>query len=868
MITSLRAAAAFGLAWFLWCTPLALAQAGLTIESNKLSESGFEGGAPSYWSPSGAGATWAADRFRTAGRSLRLGGPGEASWTMGEAVRNWTNRFPGNADLEFGAWVWTEGVNTAPSTDAAKYQLVYTFRDADGNDLLGQPVVLDLPQAQATTGGWVEVSTASLGAIVLPEDAASATVVLRKGADAAGAAYVDDLFVRTGTEGVWPGDLFNANVEVPGGWYYWWDGFPTGSPEWPAAQPFEVTVTTSEAHTGASSLRIEQRDPAASEAVAVSQRVPVTPGQPVLLSYWVKTAGNADPATIGTGDNNVGLTALWYNNMEGGAAGYGEIGGADIRLNGEYNPQVIPLLPQQADNGWTQYAFVVYPAAEAVGMELRLRYWHSFTGATYWDDVFVGDVPAVLADLPSLNAETGFEGGAPSYWSPSGAGATWAADRFRTAGRSLRLGGPGEASWTMGEAVRNWTNRFPGNADLEFGAWVWTEGVNTAPSTDAAKYQLVYTFRDADGNDLLGQPVVLDLPQAQATTGGWVEVSTASLGAIVLPEDAASATVVLRKGADAAGAAYVDDLFVRTGTEGVWPGDLFNANVEVPGGWYYWWDGFPTGSPEWPAAQPFEVTVTTSEAHTGASSLRIEQRDPAASEAVAVSQRVPVTPGQPVLLSYWVKTAGNADPATIGTGDNNVGLTALWYNNMEGGAAGYGEIGGADIRLNGEYNPQVIPLLPQQADNGWTQYAFVLNPVAGAVGMEMRLRYWHSFTGATYWDDVHITNVGGAALITSEEAGPSAPGTPAAGSAWLRTNAPNPFSGATAVRFALPHPTAVTLEVYDLTGRRVAVLADNVPMAADEHEVAFDAGTLPTGTYLLVLRTPEHTEARAITLSR
>jgi hypothetical protein len=481
-------------------------------------------------------------------------------------------------------------------------------------------------------------------------------------------------------------------------------------------------------------------------------------------------------------------------------------------------------------------------------------------------------LPSVQAQDARLAAQNklsdgGFEAVSPSYFQPSGAGATWSAEQARTSGYSLKLSGSGAASWTMAEAVRNWSPRFPGNADLEFGAFVWADGVNTAPASDDAKFQLVYSFRDAAGNDLLGQDVVVDLPQDAASTGGWVEVSTADLGAIVLPADAASATITVRKGASATGTVYVDDFFVRTGTEGVWPGDLFGANVDVPGGWYYWWDGFPTGG-DWPANQPFEVSVTADDAHSGDHSLRIEQLDPTASEAVAISERVPVTPGVPVVVSYWLKTEGNADPATIGQGDNNVGLTALWYSSMESGAAGYNELGGLDIRLNGEYNPNVIPLLPQQADNGWTNYAFVVYPREDAVGMELRLRYWHAFTGSTYWDDVSITNIGGGALFAT--AGEGGPDRPVAGAQdrWLRANAPNPFGAGTTVRFDLPEAAEVTLEVYDMVGRRVAVLADRQPMAAQEHAVALDGRDLTSGTYLLVLRTPSHSEARTITVVR
>ena len=823
--------------------------------TNKLADGGFEGDRPSYWSPSGAGATWSTARAHSGTHSLALSGAGAASWTQSEVIRNWENGFDANQALTLGAWVYTEGVNTNPASDAEKFQMVLTFRDAAGNDALGQPITLDLPQSAAGTGGWVNVNTSSLGDIIPPVKVTSVTAVVRKGASATGTVYVDDFYVNANT---WHG----ANVDLPGGWYTFWPGFDGGpeTPQWVMAK------TTAESHSGAASLRVERLGTpadATGEAVAITERVPVTVGKPVLVSYWLKTDGNAKPDSIGRGDYNVGITALWYSSLQSGAVGYNEITGADIRLNGEYNPQVIPLLPRQAANGWTQYAFVLNPVAGAVGMEVRLRYWHQFTGVTYWDDVFVGDVESVTDELPNLLSESaeGFEGDRPSYWSPSGAGATWSTARAHSGTHSLALSGAGAASWTQSEVIRNWENGFDANQALTLGAWVYTEGVNTNPASDAEKFQMVLTFRDAAGNDALGQPITLDLPQSAAGTGGWVNVNTSSLGDIIPPVKVTSVTAVVRKGASATGTVYVDDFYVNANT---WHG----ANVDLPGGWYTFWPGFDGGpeTPQWVMAK------TTAESHSGAASLKVERLGTptdAAGEAVAITERVPAAPGQPMLVSYWLKTDGNAKPDEIGTGDNNVGITALWYSSLQSGAAGYNEITGADIRLNGEYNPQVIPLLPRQAANGWTNYAFVLNPVANAAGMEVRLRYWHQFTGATYWDDVSITNIAGNNLFaTAGEAGPGDGGPAGTPARWLTANVPNPFSGATEIRFALPEAQEVTLEVYDLLGRRVALLADAEPMTASSHGVAFDSGALSSGTYLVVLRTPTHSEARQITVVR
>jgi len=54
----------------------------------------------------------------------------------------------------------------------------------------------------------------------------------------------------------------------------------------------------------------------------------------------------------------------------------------------------------------------------------------------------------------------------------------------------------------------------------------------------------------------------------------------------------------------------------------------------------------------------------------------------------------------------------------------------------------------------------------------------------------------------------------------------------------LSGNAPNPFSPSTAVRFELPRRMGVTLSVYDVSGRLVAVLADGVH-GPGQHEVVW-----------------------------
>ena len=60
---------------------------------------------------------------------------------------------------------------------------------------------------------------------------------------------------------------------------------------------------------------------------------------------------------------------------------------------------------------------------------------------------------------------------------------------------------------------------------------------------------------------------------------------------------------------------------------------------------------------------------------------------------------------------------------------------------------------------------------------------------------------------------------------------------------------PNPFNPSTTIRFTLAEAGAVRLEVFDVLGRRVALLVD-ASLEAGVHEAVFEAGALPSGVYL------------------
>ncbi len=83
----------------------------------------------------------------------------------------------------------------------------------------------------------------------------------------------------------------------------------------------------------------------------------------------------------------------------------------------------------------------------------------------------------------------------------------------------------------------------------------------------------------------------------------------------------------------------------------------------------------------------------------------------------------------------------------------------------------------------------------------------------------------------------------------------------------LDQNYPNPLSRATTIRFDLPQPGPVRLAVYDLLGRRVAVLVDEV-RGAGRHSVRFGAAALPSGVYIYRMTAGAYTAAHRLVLTR
>jgi len=81
----------------------------------------------------------------------------------------------------------------------------------------------------------------------------------------------------------------------------------------------------------------------------------------------------------------------------------------------------------------------------------------------------------------------------------------------------------------------------------------------------------------------------------------------------------------------------------------------------------------------------------------------------------------------------------------------------------------------------------------------------------------------------------------------------------------LLQNTPNPFNPQTMIAFNLAEEQHVTITVFDVSGRRVATLIDEVK-GAGLHEVQFNASGLSSGIYFYRLQAGEVVEQRKMVL--
>ncbi len=81
----------------------------------------------------------------------------------------------------------------------------------------------------------------------------------------------------------------------------------------------------------------------------------------------------------------------------------------------------------------------------------------------------------------------------------------------------------------------------------------------------------------------------------------------------------------------------------------------------------------------------------------------------------------------------------------------------------------------------------------------------------------------------------------------------------------LFQNYPNPFNPATSIKFALPKQGLVTLKIYDMFGREIRTLVNEIKSAGN-YSVDFNASELSSGIYFYKLKTNDFSDVRKMIL--
>jgi len=81
----------------------------------------------------------------------------------------------------------------------------------------------------------------------------------------------------------------------------------------------------------------------------------------------------------------------------------------------------------------------------------------------------------------------------------------------------------------------------------------------------------------------------------------------------------------------------------------------------------------------------------------------------------------------------------------------------------------------------------------------------------------------------------------------------------------LKQNYPNPFNPSTLITYSIPESGHVKLEVFDISGRPIAVLEDGM-VTSGSHTVHFDARGLASGMYIYRIKTRDFSETRQMLL--
>ena len=222
---------------------------------------------------------------------------------------------------------------------------------------------------------------------------------------------------------------------------------------------------------------------------------------------------------------------------------------------------------------------------------------------------------------------------------------------------------------------------------------------------------------------------------------------------------------------------------------------------------------------------------------------------------------------------YDIQGAWNMPIAKMNLGASELGGLFMTYTRFDT----------TDISAGGFGNGEIYMVYSYDGGANWTAPENLTNsPTPGCYPGQCESDHWSTLADVVNDDTLHIL------YIEDKDAGgiPQTEGTATENPVrylahWIPTgidednirpvnfsleqNYPNPFNANTVISFSLQKTAPVTVEVFDITGAKVAMLL-NETMAAGIHEVVWDASDVASGVYFYKLSTGDVSESRQMVL--
>ncbi|MBI3579440.1 MAG: T9SS type A sorting domain-containing protein [Ignavibacteriales bacterium] len=286
-------------------------------------------------------------------------------------------------------------------------------------------------------------------------------------------------------------------------------------------------------------------------------------------------------------------------------------------------------------------------------------------------------------------------------------------------------------------------------------------------------------------------------------------------------------------------------------------------------------------------AAPYNYSLNTTTLSNGSHTLSAVARDSTGNQAtssvtVTVANSVPLSSAdlmvyQDALQTPWINaswsatvTFGSSEQIASGTSSIKVAQNAWGALRLHSGAWGtpvdvkassytglsfaiHGGLSGVSLGVYFENDlSQSFPAAQYiwVAANQWKTMSFSMSQLNPNNQVIHRLVI-QDMTGRVktfYIDDLKFTTAPVLAVKVGGTGPESSAGTNTPVSFGLGQNYPNPFNPSTVIQYSLPMQAYVTMEIYNTLGQRVHMLVDQ-QQAVGEHQVQFNASSLPSGVY-------------------